>query len=226
MAHRLALARVRTHFRAVDRALSETRKPHLPGRQDDLHKQPLRDRDVPATELADRPALRKVACRQRREAMSASILRAIRRNEYAAVARACTSTFTIIPGSWGEFRRRRRAGKTRASRGRPQGHGRDTSNALREAIPEGQAEVAASGSENTDGTSCPSNTARRLNNMERIIDDMQSEGSAAEFSAAKPPGTACRFCDAVLAAQRCAAPSLQIAFGEGRGPNSPAPGLS
>ena len=67
VAHRLALARVRSHLRPVDRQLPQPRQPQLLRQTDHLHEQRLEILQMPTPELAQRPMLRKTARRQHPE---------------------------------------------------------------------------------------------------------------------------------------------------------------
>ena len=67
VAHRLVLARVRTHLRPVDRQLPQARQTQLLRQTHHLHEQRLEILQVPTPKLAQRPVLRKVPRRQHPE---------------------------------------------------------------------------------------------------------------------------------------------------------------
>ena len=64
IAHRLALARIRSNLRPIYRQRPEPRQTQLPRQTHHLHEQPLEVLKVPAAKRAQRPVARKVPCSQ------------------------------------------------------------------------------------------------------------------------------------------------------------------
>ena len=106
VAHRLALARVRTHLRPVDGQLPEARQTQLPGQTDHLHEQRPEIRQVPPPKLAHRPVLRKVARRQHPERnVLFQLPRDRPRRKHPRRVGVQRHLLTIIRGAYGALRR-------------------------------------------------------------------------------------------------------------------------